>query len=89
MTRFRLVVQPTPPPYPHPAQPQPPHPTPTPTHPQGIHVVTPNKKLNSGPLADYLAVKQLQRSGRAHYMYEVGQYIGEWGPTAGCEGARM
>lgn len=37
---------------------------------QGIHIVTPNKKLNSGPLAEYLAVKQLQRSGRAHYMYE-------------------
>lgn len=37
---------------------------------QGFHVVTPNKKLNSGPLADYLAVKQLQRAGRAHYMYE-------------------
>lgn len=39
--------------------------------PQGIHVVTPNKKLNSGPLAEYLAVKQLQRQGKAHYMYEV------------------
>ncbi|PRW51144.1 homoserine dehydrogenase [Chlorella sorokiniana] len=37
---------------------------------QGIHVVTPNKKLNSGPLAEYLAVKQLQRQGKAHYMYE-------------------
>jgi hypothetical protein len=49
-------------------------PTPTPTPPlrphcsQGIHVVTPNKKLNSGPLAEYLAVKQLQRAGKAHYM---------------------
>lgn len=37
---------------------------------QGIHIVTPNKKLNSGPLAEYLAVKQLQKAGRAHYMYE-------------------
>jgi aspartokinase/homoserine dehydrogenase 1 len=37
---------------------------------EGIHVVTPNKKLNSGPLAEYLAVKQLQRAGKAHYMYE-------------------
>jgi hypothetical protein len=36
---------------------------------QGIHVVTPNKKLNSGPLSEYLAVKQLQRAGRAHYMW--------------------
>ena len=34
-------------------------------------MVTPNKKLNSGPLAEYLAVKQLQRQGKAHYMYEV------------------
>ena len=38
---------------------------------QGIHVVTPNKKLGSGPLAEYLAVKQLQRAGKAHLMYEV------------------
>ena len=38
---------------------------------QGIHIVTPNKKLNSGPLAEYLAVKQLQRAGTAHYLYEV------------------
>ena len=34
-------------------------------------MVTPNKKLNSGPLSDYLAIKQLQRSGKAHYMYEA------------------
>lgn len=34
-------------------------------------MVTPNKKLNSGPLAEYLAVKQLQRQGKAHYMYEA------------------
>jgi hypothetical protein len=38
---------------------------------QGIHIVTPNKKLGSGPLSDYLAVKQLQRAGKAHLMYEV------------------
>ncbi|EFN56653.1 hypothetical protein CHLNCDRAFT_57539 [Chlorella variabilis] len=37
---------------------------------RGIHIVTPNKKLNSGPLAEYLAVKQLQKAGSAHYMYE-------------------
>lgn len=37
---------------------------------QGIHVVTPNKRLNSGPFSEYAAVKQLQRSHRAHYMYE-------------------
>ena len=38
---------------------------------QGIHIVTPNKKLGSGPLSEYLAVKQLQRAGKAHLMYEV------------------
>lgn len=37
---------------------------------QGLHVVTPNKKLNSGSYADYAAVKALQRSHRAHYLYE-------------------
>lgn len=37
---------------------------------QGIHVVTPNKRLNSGPLSEYLAIRQLQREGKAHYMYE-------------------
>lgn len=37
---------------------------------QGIHVVTPNKRLNSGPFAAYSAVKSLQASGAAHYMYE-------------------
>ena len=35
---------------------------------QGVHVVTPNKRLNSGPLPEYQAVRALQRSGRAHYM---------------------
>lgn len=38
---------------------------------QGIHVVSPNKRLTAGPLDDYLAVKQLQRECKAHYMYEV------------------
>lgn len=37
---------------------------------QGIHVVTPNKRLNSGPLDEYLKVKQLQSESKAHYMYE-------------------
>ena len=36
----------------------------------GIHVVTPNKKLTSGPLDDYSAVKALQRAGAAHFLYE-------------------
>lgn len=37
---------------------------------QGIHVVTPNKRLNSGRYSNYDAVKALQRSHRVHYMYE-------------------
>lgn len=37
---------------------------------QGIHVVTPNKKLNSGPYPAWRAVKTLQAAGAAHYMYE-------------------
>lgn len=37
---------------------------------QNIHVVTPNKRLNSGPYNDYLAVRQLQKTNRVHYMYE-------------------
>ncbi|KDD75490.1 homoserine dehydrogenase [Helicosporidium sp. ATCC 50920] len=37
---------------------------------QGIHVVTPNKRLNSGPLKNWQAVKALQAAGQAHYMYE-------------------
>lgn len=37
----------------------------------GVHVVTPNKKLHSGPLERYRAVRQLQADGAAHYFYEV------------------
>lgn len=37
---------------------------------QGIHVITPNKRLNSGRYANYAAVKALQRSHKSHYMYE-------------------
>lgn len=37
---------------------------------EGIHVVTPNKKLNSGPLARYKAVKELQRKSYTHFFYE-------------------
>lgn len=36
----------------------------------GIHVVTPNKKLNSGPLARYKAVKELQKKSYTHFFYE-------------------
>lgn len=37
----------------------------------GIHVITPNKRLGSGPLADYLAVKEAQRRYGATFMAEV------------------
>ncbi|KAH7620178.1 putative Bifunctional aspartokinase/homoserine dehydrogenase 1, chloroplastic [Nannochloris sp. 'desiccata'] len=37
---------------------------------EGIHIVTPNKRLNSGKYSNYAAVKELQRTHRAHYMYE-------------------
>lgn len=38
---------------------------------QGIHVVTPNKKLGSGPLAQYQAVRKLTRRSYTHWFYEV------------------
>lgn len=37
---------------------------------KGIHVITPNKKLNSGDLAQYLALKKYQRSSYTHFFYE-------------------
>lgn len=37
----------------------------------GIHVVTPNKKANSGPLALYTQVQEARRSGGSHYLYEA------------------
>ncbi|PNW69854.1 hypothetical protein CHLRE_18g749447v5 [Chlamydomonas reinhardtii] len=37
---------------------------------QGIHVVTPNKKLGSGPLDQYQAVRRMQREGYIHFFYE-------------------
>jgi homoserine dehydrogenase len=38
---------------------------------QGIHVVTPNKKLGSGPYKQYSAVRQLTRNAYTHWYYEV------------------
>lgn len=38
---------------------------------KGIHVITPNKKMNSGPLQQYRALKQFQRESYIHYLYEV------------------
>jgi bifunctional aspartokinase / homoserine dehydrogenase 1 len=37
----------------------------------GIHVVTPNKKANSGSLAYYHRVQEARRAGAAHYLYEA------------------
>lgn len=38
---------------------------------KGIHIITPNKRLGSGPLDRYLAVRQSQRQSFTHWMYEV------------------
>ncbi len=37
----------------------------------GLHVVTPNKKANSGPLVDYRALREARRHSGAHYLYEA------------------
>ncbi|PKA62408.1 Bifunctional aspartokinase/homoserine dehydrogenase 1, chloroplastic [Apostasia shenzhenica] len=37
----------------------------------GIHVITPNKKANSGPLDRYLKLRTLQRKSYTHYFYEA------------------
>ncbi|MCD7457277.1 Homoserine dehydrogenase [Datura stramonium] len=38
---------------------------------RGIHVVTPNKKANSGPLDQYVKLRDLQRQSYTHYFYEA------------------
>ncbi|KAM7256040.1 hypothetical protein ACFE04_011781 [Oxalis oulophora] len=38
---------------------------------KGIHVITPNKKANSGPLDQYLRLRALQRQSYTHYFYEA------------------
>ncbi len=37
----------------------------------GIHIITPNKKANSGELSYYNAIKAAGRSSGAHYLYET------------------
>jgi aspartokinase/homoserine dehydrogenase 1 len=37
----------------------------------GIHVVTPNKKANSGALDYYLSLADARRAGGTHYLYEA------------------
>jgi aspartokinase/homoserine dehydrogenase 1 len=38
---------------------------------RGIHVVTPNKKANSGPLPYYRTLQSAGRAAGAHYLYEA------------------
>jgi aspartokinase/homoserine dehydrogenase 1 len=33
----------------------------------GFHIVTPNKKMGSGPLQDYLALRELSKQRRLHW----------------------
>jgi aspartokinase/homoserine dehydrogenase 1 len=37
----------------------------------GIHIATPNKKANSGPLDLYTSIMAARRAGGAHYLYEA------------------
>lgn len=37
----------------------------------GVHIVTPNKKANSGSLEDYRALQDARRGSGAHYLYET------------------
>jgi aspartokinase/homoserine dehydrogenase 1 len=37
----------------------------------GVHIVTPNKKANSGPLELYTRVMQARRAAGSHYLYEA------------------
>ena len=37
----------------------------------GMHVVTPNKKANSAPLAEYRRMQQARRESGQHYLYEA------------------
>jgi homoserine dehydrogenase len=39
---------------------------------QGLNIITPNKKLGSGPLVQYQAVRKMQRESYIHFFYEVG-----------------
>ncbi len=37
----------------------------------GVHVITPNKKANSGPLPYYYSLHQARRTSGAHYLYHA------------------
>lgn len=43
---------------------------------KGINIITPNKKLGSGPLDRYQAVRKMQRESYIHFFYEVWQAAG-------------
>jgi homoserine dehydrogenase len=45
---------------------------------KGINIITPNKKLGSGPLERYQAVRRMQRESYIHFFYEV-RGDGCWG----------
>eukprot|EP00178_Gracilaria_changii_P025472 TRINITY_DN78473_c0_g1_i1.p1 TRINITY_DN78473_c0_g1~~TRINITY_DN78473_c0_g1_i1.p1 ORF type:complete len:961 (+),score=146.10 TRINITY_DN78473_c0_g1_i1:133-2883(+) len=38
---------------------------------RGIHIITPNKKANSGPLAYYRSMRAAQRRFNSHFLYEA------------------
>src|SRR5690606_7121474 len=38
---------------------------------RGVHVITPNKKANSGDFSVYAELRRLSRSLRRHYLYET------------------
>ncbi|HEX7236049.1 MAG TPA: bifunctional aspartate kinase/homoserine dehydrogenase I, partial [Gammaproteobacteria bacterium] len=38
---------------------------------RGIHVITPNKRAHSGPIAYYQELKRLSHGARAHFLYEA------------------
>jgi aspartokinase/homoserine dehydrogenase 1 len=38
---------------------------------QGLNIITPNKKLGSGPIERYQALRNLQRTSYVHFFYEV------------------
>ena len=38
---------------------------------RGIHVITPNKRANTGPLEYYRRLRQANRAVGAHYLYET------------------
>jgi len=42
---------------------------------KGINIITPNKKLSSGPYERYQQLKKLQRQSYMHYFYEVSAHI--------------